>query len=102
MARVLWGPNAGDVYTFVGTVTLNGATPVTVSNVAIGPSAVFVWGLKTVGGTVGALPAVQTITLSSASGSTKAGPQGSPPFTGSFTVQGTALDTSTYNFRIIN
>jgi len=99
MSKYLWDTAIGDTLVYRGTVTLNGATPVTVSNVPIGSTASFEWGLKTVGGTVGETPAVQTVTLSTAGGS---GPQGSPPFNGSFTVAGSAGDTSTYSFRIVN
>lgn len=68
-----------------GTVTLNGATPVTVAEDAITANSVVIFTLKTVGGTVGAYPAIQTIT----------------PTTG-FDVAGTALDTSVYNYVVIN
>lgn len=67
------------------TVTLDGATPVTVSATQVTANSTILFTLKTVGGTVGAVPAVQTIT----------------PGTG-FTVAGTALDTSVYNITIIN
>lgn len=67
-----------------GTVVLNGATPVTVANATLTAKSLIIFTLKTVGGTVGAIPAPQTVT----------------PGTG-FTVAGTALDTSTYNFAII-
>lgn len=68
-----------------GTVILNGATPVTVANTAITANSVVVFTLKTVGGTVSpSAPNVITIT----------------PGTG-FTVGGTALDTSTYNYAIL-
>lgn len=68
------------------TATLNGATPVTVTNAAVTANSTFIWGLKTVGGTVSPNgPAVLTIT----------------PGTG-FTVGGTAGDTSTYNIIIFN
>lgn len=67
-----------------GTVTLNGATPVVVGNTSITAGSVVIFTLKTVGGTVGAYPAIQTIT----------------PATG-FTVQGTAADTSVYNYAVI-
>lgn len=66
-----------------GTFVANGATPVTVSNAAVTAGSQIEFTLKTPGGTVGAVPAVQTIT----------------PGTG-FTVAGTALDTSTYNYEI--
>lgn len=98
MSKYLWDTAIGDILLYTGTVTLNGATPVTVSGVPLKSGATFEWGLKTVGGTVGALPAVQTITPST-SGS---GPQGVPAYNGSFTVAGTAGDTSTYSFRIFN
>lgn len=67
-----------------GTVTLNGATPVSVSNTSITAGSVVIFTLKTVGGTVGAYPAIQTIT----------------PSTG-FDVAGTAGDTSVYNYAVI-
>ena len=68
-----------------GTVTLNGATPVTVTDAAITANSVPVFALKTVGGTVGSYPTIETIT----------------PTTG-FTVAGEALDTSTYNYVVFN
>lgn len=68
----------------VGTFTANGVTPVTVSNTAVSPGSQIVFTLKTVGGTVGAYPAVKTIT----------------PATG-FTVAATASDTSVYNYSIL-
>lgn len=68
-----------------GTFVANGATPVTVATTAfIAGSAVLI-SLKTVGGTVGAQPHLATAT----------------PATG-FTVVATALDTSTYNWVIID
>lgn len=67
-----------------GTVTLNGATPVTITNSSITANSGIIFTLKTVGGTVGAYPAIQTIT----------------PTTGC-TVAGSALDTSTYNYHIL-
>jgi hypothetical protein len=57
---------------------------VTVVNAAVTSSSVVLFTLKTVGGTVGAIPVVATIT----------------PGTG-FTVKGTAGDTSTYNYRLL-
>lgn len=68
-----------------GTFVCNGVTPVTVANAVVTANSVVVCCLKTVGGTVGAVPAVKTIT----------------PGVG-FTIAGTASDTSTYNFIIIN
>lgn len=67
-----------------GTVILNGATPVTEANTFVSANSTVVFTLKTVGGTVGAYPAIQTIT----------------PGTG-FTFAGTAGDTSTYNYVMI-
>jgi hypothetical protein len=67
-----------------GTLTLNGATPVTVANAFVTANSVILFTLKTVGGTVGACPAIQTIT----------------PGTG-FTIAGTAGDTSVYNYIIL-
>lgn len=69
-----------------GTVTLNGATPVTITNSLMTANSVVLFGLKTVGGTVSPnMPAVLTVT----------------PGTG-LTVGGTALDTSVYNYVILN
>lgn len=67
-----------------GTVTLNGATPVTVSNSNVTANSTILFTLKAVHGTVGAYPSIKTIT----------------PGTG-FTVAGTALDLSDYNYNII-
>lgn len=67
-----------------GTFVATGATPVTVPNANFGASSAVVFTLKTVGGTVGAYPAIQTVT----------------PSTG-FTVAATSGDTSTYNYRIL-
>ena len=66
-----------------GTFTLNGTTPVTVAQTATTANSVVAITLKTVGGTVGAVPAIQTITAGTG-----------------FTVAGTALDTSVYNYRV--
>lgn len=80
--------NGGPVNTLIpvaaGTVTLDGATPVAVANTKVTAGSIIIFTLKTVGGTVGAYPAIQTIT----------------PGTG-FTVAGTALDTSIYNYVIL-
>lgn len=67
----------------VGTFIINGVTPVSVADVNVTASSVITSSLKTVGGTVGAVPAVKTIT----------------PGTG-FTVAGTSSDTSTYSYQI--
>jgi hypothetical protein len=74
------GPQAASLAVAATTVTLNGATPVTVADTGMTSGSIILFTLKTVGGTVGAYPAVQTITA-------KTG----------YTVAGTAGDTSTYN-----
>lgn len=66
-----------------GTVTLNGVTPITIADTRVTANSIIVFTLKTVGGTVGGGADIETIT----------------PGVG-FTVQGTALDTSTYNYAI--
>lgn len=68
-----------------GTFTANGSTPVTVSTTAFIAGSTVAISLKTVGGTVGAIPHLATTT----------------PNTG-FTVVGTASDTSVYNWAIID
>lgn len=69
-----------------GTFTLNGATPVTVANTNITANSQVIITLKTVGGTVSPnAPNVLTITANTG-----------------FTVGGTALDTSVYNYLILN
>lgn len=67
-----------------GTFTANGVTAVTVANTVVTANSAIIVTLKTVGGTVGAIPAIKTIT----------------PGTG-FTIAGTASDTSVYNYTII-
>ena len=67
-----------------GTFTANGASSVTVANTKVTANSSIIITLKTVGGTVGAIPSIKTIT----------------PGTG-FTVSGTASDTSVYNYKII-
>lgn len=68
---------------YVGTLTLNGTTPVTVSGSAILITSAIILSLNTVGGTVGVQPHVATISA------------------GQFTVLGTASDSSIYNWSII-
>lgn len=68
----------------VGTFVCNGVTPVTVNNTGVAITDAITISLNTVGGTVGLLPAIQTIT-----GAT------------GFTIACTAADTSTYNYSII-
>lgn len=67
-----------------GTFTCNGTTAVTVTepNLAAGHSILIT--LVTVGGTVGALPAVKTRTNGTG-----------------FTIAGTASDTSVYSYKLI-
>ena len=77
--------NFAELYGSSGTFTANGATPVTVANTAVTANSLVLITLKTVGGTVGALPRCVTIT----------------PGTG-FDVNCTASDTSVYNYRIIS
>lgn len=67
-----------------GTFVCNGATPVTIVDANVTANSAIVITLKTVGGTVGAIPAIQTITAGTG-----------------FTIAGTASDTSTYNYLII-
>lgn len=67
-----------------GTFTANGATNVVVSDKAFTTGTIMLCTLKTVGGTVGAIPTVKTYTSGT-----------------SFTVAGTALDTSVYSYVLI-
>lgn len=67
-----------------GTFTINGTSNVTVSNTLMTTSTPVVISLNTVGGTVGAIPVIKTI---------------SPGV--NFVVAGTASDTSTYNYAIL-
>jgi hypothetical protein len=73
----------GDLQYIRGTLTLNGTATVTVVAPQVTANSDINITLQTVGGTVGAIPAISTIT----------------PGTG-FTVVGTASDTSIYNFSI--
>lgn len=67
-----------------GTFVCNGTSAVTVIDSNITANSAIIPTLKTVSGTVGALPSIKTIT----------------PGTG-FTIAGTAADNSTYNYLII-
>jgi hypothetical protein len=78
------GPQVAGVQANGGTFIANGATPVTVANANLTANSIILISLKTVGGTVGAIPAPATVT----------------PGTG-FTIVGTASDTSTYNYLIL-
>lgn len=79
------GPAFGRVKMKGGTFVCNGATPVTVADTDVDAGSNIVITLNTVGGTVGAIPAVQTITAGTG-----------------FTIAGTAGDTSTYNYLILS
>jgi len=68
-----------------GTVTVNGTTPVAVATTGFLAGSVVVFSLRTVGGTVGAIPRI-----------------GVPTAGTGFTVVGTASDTSVYNWAIID
>ncbi len=76
-------PSGITTATHSGTFVCNGVTPVTVADVNVTANSVILATLKTIGGTVGAVPAVKTIT----------------PTTG-FTIAGSASDSSTYNYTI--
>ena len=77
--------NFTELYGSSDTFTANGATGVDVANTAVTANSVILITLKTVGGTVGAVPAIKTITAGTG-----------------FNVAGTASDTSVYNYRIIS
>ena len=77
------GPVRNEFGRIKGTVVINGTTPVAIADQIIDTKSIIVFSLNTVGGTVGAIPKVVTITA------------------GSCTVAGTASDTSTYNFVIL-
>ena len=78
------GPVVASIPVGGGTVIANGATGVVVADARVTANSIIIFTLKTVGGTVGAIPAIQTIT----------------PGTG-FTVAGTASDSSTYSYAIL-
>lgn len=77
-------PEYPDGLTVSGTFTANGASSVTVADARITSNTGLLFTLKTVGGTVGAVPSVKTITAGTG-----------------FTVACTASDTSIYNYKII-
>lgn len=68
----------------VGTFVANGTTTVTISNTSVAISDAIIISLNTVGGTVGVIPKITTITAATG-----------------FTVVCTASDTSTYNYTLI-
>jgi len=78
------GTLAADAFETGGVFTCNGATAVTVTEPTVTANSAIVITLKTVGGTVGAIPAIQTITAGTG-----------------FTIAGTASDTSVYNYLVI-
>ncbi len=78
------GVLAAPVFQTSGTFTCNGTTNVVVTTAATRAAMIVAISLNTVGGTVGAIPKVTTITAGT-----------------SFTVAGTASDTSVYNWAII-
>lgn len=67
-----------------GTFTCNGTTPVTVADTNYSATSYVLIQLDTVGGTVGAIPAIKTVTAGTG-----------------FTVAGTASDTSVYRYIIL-
>ena len=74
----------GDVERMVRTFTCNGTSAVTVAAPEVTATSIIIPTLKTVGGTVGAIPAVKTITAGTG-----------------FTISGTASDTSVYNVVVL-
>lgn len=79
------GPQSTQMNVTYGTFICNGATPVTVSNTAVTASSSIIVTLKAVNsGTVGAIPAVKTITAGTG-----------------FTIAGTASDIGTYTYVIL-
>jgi len=73
-----------DIGRLVGSFTCDGTTPVTVANRGMTIKSIVIPSLRTVGGTVGALPAVKTVTAGTG-----------------FTIAGTASDSSIYNYVIL-
>ncbi len=78
------GPQISQFQMVSGTFVANGASAVTVADARVTATSIILISLNTVGGTVGAVPAVKTITAGTG-----------------FTVAGTASDTSTYSYLII-
>lgn len=78
------GPQSSTVQLLGATATCNGATPVTVANTNVTADSTVLFTLKTVGGTVGAVPSVKTKTAATG-----------------FTFACTASDTSIYNYLIL-
>lgn len=78
------GPQAISLPAWTGSFTLTAATPLDVANTHVTATSMILFGLKTPGGTVGAIPAVQTKTAGVG-----------------FNVVGTASDTSDYYYIIL-
>ena len=78
------GPQAAQVRLTSGTFVANGTSTVTTTQAAVTATSMILISLNTVGGTVGAIPVVTTITAGTG-----------------FTTVGTASDTSTYNYLVI-
>ena len=74
----------GDLPAVRGTFVANGTAAITVAAPQVTANSIILITLSVVGGTVGAIPAVQTKTAGTG-----------------FTVSGTASDTSTYDFLVI-
>lgn len=68
----------------IGTFTANGTSSVTVANTSVNITDAIIISLNTVGGTVGAIPTIQTITAGTG-----------------FTTKAASSDTSIYNYAII-
>ena len=77
------GPMSSAVLVSSGTVTLNGATPVSVVNALVTANSIIIFTLKTAAGTQGAYPVA------------------TPSAGVGFNVKGTALDTGVYNWTVI-
>lgn len=75
------GPTTGFLSVGIGSFTANGASVVTVADANVTANSIIIPTLTTVGGTVGAIPAVKTITAGTG-----------------FTIAGTASDTSVYAY----
>lgn len=78
------GPQSAYIPLNGGTGTCNGTATITVANTNVDAGSIIIFTLKTVGGTVGAQPALKTITAGTG-----------------FQFACTASDTSTYNFIIL-
>lgn len=78
------GPTVAKLNVVSGTFTADGTTVVNVADVNVTANSMIVVTLQTPGGTVGAIPAVQTKTAGTG-----------------FSVAGTAADTSVYNYLLI-